>query len=86
MPDFASRSHFLRIATRVMRQVLVDHARARLAAKRNALLTTPLLENVGSKSVDADVMELNDATEALGKEDERLLHIVEMRFLRRYDR
>lgn len=80
MPDFANRAHFLGIAARVMRQVLVDHARTRQAAKRNALLTVALADDMGAESNDAGVIELNEAIEALSKEDERLVQIVEMRF------
>jgi RNA polymerase sigma-70 factor (ECF subfamily) len=40
-PAFADRAHFLGIAARVMRQVLVDHARARRAQKRGVQFTVP---------------------------------------------
>src|SRR5215469_15392175 len=40
--DYQNRKHFFAVAARVMRQILVDHARGRQAAKRGAGLTVPL--------------------------------------------
>src|SRR5579872_321132 len=40
--DYENRKHFFAIAARVMRQILVDHARARSAAKRDAGITVAL--------------------------------------------
>src|SRR6201984_334666 len=42
-PSWQSRSHFFGVAARLMRQILVDHARTRWAAKR-AALTVPIAE------------------------------------------
>src|SRR5580704_16510067 len=43
-PDYQDRAHFLGIAARIMRQILVDYARRRNAGKRSAALQVPLLE------------------------------------------
>lgn len=80
MPDFGSRLHFLGIASRVMRQVLVDHARIRSAQKRDAHLTVPLVDHPAAHSEGADMLALNQAMDTLGQEDGRLVILVEMRF------
>jgi DNA-directed RNA polymerase specialized sigma24 family protein len=47
MPEFKSRSHFFGVAAQLMRQILVDHARAKLASKRGGGVAVPVsLENV----------------------------------------
>ena len=79
-PEYANRGHFLGIAARVMRQVLVDHARVRQAQKRGAHLTIPLQENMAVQPAESDVLVLNEALDKLGEEDERLVALVEMRF------
>lgn len=45
-PDFTNRAHFLAIAARVMRQILVGRARARNAGKRSAGIRVPLEEDL----------------------------------------
>ncbi len=79
-PSFADRAHFLGIAARVMRQVLVDYARARRTQKRGGGLTVQLLENSGSTTHPANLLELDEALGKLGEEDPRLLTLIEMRF------
>jgi RNA polymerase sigma factor (TIGR02999 family) len=63
-----------------MRQVLVDHARARRAQKRGAHLTVQLNEQVVAAHEQAGVIELDDALEKLRLEDPRLVTLIEMRF------
>jgi RNA polymerase sigma-70 factor (ECF subfamily) len=78
---YQSRKHFFAIAARVMRQILVDHARARYAAKRGCGLTVAL--EPGSDFAperDRIVISLDDALNALAKESEEKAHLVEMRF------
>lgn len=81
-PDAESRAHFLGIAARAMRQVLVDHARKRKAAKRGkgeAFVT--LGEHADAAAPDAESMlALDDALQRLGKLDARLAQVVELRF------
>ena len=79
-PEFADRAHFLGIAARAMRQILVDHARTRLAQKRGPQLRVPLDENIASAPAQRDLLDLDEALDRLGQEDERLLKLVEMRF------
>jgi RNA polymerase sigma factor (TIGR02999 family) len=79
---FQSRDHFLAIATRVMRNVLVDHARARVAAKRGggaALLE--LHEEAWVTGVDLDrVEDLDEALKRLEQLDERQARMIEQRY------
>ncbi len=77
-----SRAHFLGIAARLMRQVLVDHARGRSSAKRGGGATRlPLQEghSVGGPA-PVDVLALDQALERLASTDERKAHLVELRF------
>jgi RNA polymerase sigma factor (TIGR02999 family) len=78
--DWKNRSHFFGIAAQMMRRILVDHARRSLAAKRDGeaiTLDETLLES-GSSS--QEVLQVNDAVEALAAVDERQARIVELRY------
>jgi len=79
---FRSRDHFLAIAAGVMRNVLVDHARARVAAKRGggaALLE--LREEAWVTGVDLDrVEDLDEALKRLELLDERQARMIEQRY------
>lgn len=81
-PDATSRAHFLGIAARAMRQILVDHARRRKAAKRGkgeAFVT--LGDHAAEPAQDADTLiALEEALVELGTLDERLAKVVELRF------
>ena len=83
-PDaaFRSRDHFLAIAAGVMRNVLVDHARTRVAAKRGggaALLE--LREDAWVTGVDLDrVQDLGEALKRLEHLDERQARMIEQRY------
>lgn len=79
-PAFVDRAHFLGIASRVMRQVLVDHSRARYAQKRGAHRTIQLNEQRVAAQTPASLLELNEALEELEREDPRLVMLIEMRF------
>ena len=80
-PEFVDRAHFLGMAGRVMRQILVDHGRARHAQKRGVQFTVALSDRIGGPASAVTFMELNDALEALGREELDLVSLVEMRFL-----
>jgi RNA polymerase sigma factor (TIGR02999 family) len=80
-PEFADRAHFLGLAARVMRQILVDHGRARHAQKRGAQFTVALSDRVEAPAGPVTFLELNDALEVLGREEVDLVSLVEMRFL-----
>lgn len=79
---YSNRTHFVRAAARTMRHVLVDHARARSARKRDAgrsdLPLDAVLADFERRSID--VLALSDALERLGEIDEQLARIVELRF------
>jgi RNA polymerase sigma factor (TIGR02999 family) len=80
---FETRSHFLGIAARVMRQVLVDASRARLAEKRGGGgVKVELNEELhgGIARADLEVMALHRALDELAALDERKARIVEMRY------
>ena len=80
-PLYENRAHFYGIASRVMRQVLVDTARARLAGKRDADLEVPVadLPELGSQP-DRSLLALNDALEQLEKTDTLKGQLIEMRY------
>jgi RNA polymerase sigma factor (TIGR02999 family) len=82
LPPLESRRHFYGIAARVMRQVLVDHARARRAAKRNlGREALPLDEAipVGDERA-ASLVALDDALAALAAFDPEKARLVELRY------
>jgi RNA polymerase sigma factor (TIGR02999 family) len=80
-PEFVDRAHFLGLAARVMRQILVDHGRARHAQKRGAQFTVALSDRVEGQASPVTFLELNNALEVLGREESDLVSLVEMRFL-----
>jgi RNA polymerase sigma factor (TIGR02999 family) len=75
------RSHFLALAARVMRQVLVDHARRRDAQRRGPRRLETLVESeVVGLEQPVDVLDLNRALEALEAIDSERSRLVELRF------
>jgi len=79
--DANSRDHFLALASRLMRQILVDHARGHGAAKRGADNRVELdLTLVLAKLPSADVIAVDDALTSLARLDEQQSRIVELRF------
>jgi RNA polymerase sigma factor (TIGR02999 family) len=80
--EYTDRVHFLSVASRVMRQVLVDYARARATQKRSG--GEPETENVdiGSKghAAKVDLLDLDRALDALHREDEALARLIEMKY------
>lgn len=79
---FNDRDHFLAIASRVMRNVLVDHARARAAVKRGGgASVAELYEDTWIAEVDLDkVTELDEALRRLEQLDERQARVIEQRY------
>ena len=75
------RGHFVAVASRMMRQILVEYARARRAQKRDGG-NRIALEDIEEIAVggDSDLMALDGALEDLSRIDERQSQIVEMRF------
>ena len=76
------RAHFLSMAARVMRRVLVDHARARRYLKRGggAVRVTLVDGLIVSSERGRDLEALDDALTALAKVDERKSRVIELRF------
>ncbi len=80
--SWQNRLHFFSIAATSMRQILVDHARARHAGKRGGQRVRVPLDDAlpaGSEYLD-DIAELDEALSALEKTDARSARIVELRF------
>ena len=76
-----NRAHFFGIAARVMRQILVDHARSRDAAKRGADVKVTLEPRFDfAPERDRVVIALDDALEELAAQDATKARYVEMRF------
>ncbi len=76
-----NRAHFFSTTARMMRRVLVDAARAQLAAKRGHRAdVVPLDETVSAPGPQVDVIALNDALDALSRIDPRPSQVVELRF------
>ena len=81
-PEWKSRAHFFGVAARLMRQILVDHARNHEAAKRggNSLKLTLQEGLVGRKEKNLDVVALDDALNQLARLSPQQSEIVELRF------
>jgi len=80
--DWADRAHFFSVASRIIRRLLVDHARQRNAAKRGAARERLALEQaeLPAPAGDVDVIALDEALTELASIDERQARIVELRF------
>jgi len=76
------RTHFFAVAATLMRQVLVDHARRKRAAKRDGAATMMKLDGVSpaSQTSIVDVLALDQALDALSSRDARQCRVVELRF------
>ena len=77
-----NRAHFFALAARMMRRILVDHARARLAEKRGGGAVPLLLEASFDPAPMSDraLLALDDALAALKRMDSRQCRIVELRY------
>jgi len=75
------RAHFMGIAARAMRQILVDHARRRSAEKRGGeYQRVTFLEDLAiGPSAEVELLELHEALEKLALEDERSARVAELR-------
>lgn len=78
------RAHFFALAARMMRRILVDHARARDAAKRGggaarlSLTEARLFEPASDEGDPVGVLAIHEALEALESHDERKARVVEL--------
>ncbi|MBL8178062.1 MAG: sigma-70 family RNA polymerase sigma factor [Bryobacterales bacterium] len=82
VPAWRSRSHFFGVAAQLMRQILVDHARARSAGKRGGGEARLSLD-AGlqySEERSAELVALDDALTDLAKLDPRKAKVVELRY------
>jgi RNA polymerase sigma factor (TIGR02999 family) len=79
----SSRAHFLNYAGRVMRSVIVDFARERLAQRRGGDALQVTLDTSVSNSTstgEAEVLRVHEALEELAQHDEKLALVVELRY------
>lgn len=84
---FNDRAHFLSVASRAMRQVLVDHARSRARRKRGGnepgkltRLTTGIPMEAKPDFPPVELLDMDRALEALASEDASLARLIEMRY------
>ena len=82
LPEWQNRSHFFAIASRAMRQILVDHARKRGAGKRGSGIMDVSLNEalVPAKAENSDLLALDEALTKLAAFDARKCQVVEMRY------
>jgi len=80
--SFQNRAHFLGIAARSMRQILVEHARARDAGKRGGERRRVTLDEglAAGAPIDVDLLALDEALERLAQRDAQHAQVVELRF------
>jgi len=83
--DVDSRARLMAYVSQVLRTVIVDFARRRMAERRGGgqqriTLDTDLGDSVGAADADADVERLADALDVLHASDPRLRQVVEMRY------
>jgi RNA polymerase sigma factor (TIGR02999 family) len=75
------RGHFFAIAASVMRHILVDHARARLAQRRGGgVIQVELKDSSAAVHPDPDVLAIDQALTRLEAIDQRKCRVVEMKF------
>ena len=81
-PSFTNRSHFLAVAAKAMRQILVNHAKASHRQKRGAGASKVELDEAALVSPEQPgaILDLNDALERLAILDSRKAQVVELRY------
>jgi RNA polymerase sigma factor (TIGR02999 family) len=80
--EWHDRAHFLAVAARLLRRILVDHARENLAQKRGAgaAVTTLKEGSAQSPSFDESLLDLHMALDELASMDERAAQVIELRY------
>lgn len=80
--ELRDRQHFFAVAASAMRQIVIDHVRSRNAAKRGGGAEHAELRDsrIGADGRQVDLLELNDALDALTEIDARLARVVELKF------
>ena len=81
MVEWQGKAHFFHVAARAMRQVLVDYARSRMAAKRDGnWFRVDLSESLAMPQTDGDlILTIDSALESLREIDERCARIMDLR-------
>jgi RNA polymerase sigma factor (TIGR02999 family) len=81
-PAWVDRHHFFAVASRAMRQIIIDYARAQLAQKRQAgMALVPLdVNDVAAASRPEELVALDEALAQLENVSDRLARVVELRF------
>lgn len=80
---FNDRAHFFAVAAQTMRRILIDHARARVAAKRGGeqwRVSMSAVEGFNPVRQSEDLLVLDDILSKLEKADPRAARVVELRF------
>jgi RNA polymerase sigma factor (TIGR02999 family) len=81
-----SRTHFMALAARLMRQILVDHARHKRAGKRGGAVTMvgldmlPARAEPSTRAPDVDILALDHALQELATFDPQQCRLVELKF------
>jgi RNA polymerase sigma factor (TIGR02999 family) len=80
--SWQNRAHFLAVAARIMRNILIDHAKARRRDKRggDGIRVTLYEADIASAGPEPDILDLEDALARLVTFDERKAKVVEMNF------
>ena len=84
--EWRNRAHFFGVAAQLMRRILVDHARARLSAKRGghaqriSIGDVEPVDRASEMAQDVDLLALHEALERLAKLDPEQERLVEMRY------
>ncbi len=80
--DWKDRLHFFSIASRIIRRILIDHARSTAAAKRGGSITRISIgdHDIGVPQRDIDLLALDEAMTELAQLDEQQARIVELRY------
>jgi RNA polymerase sigma factor (TIGR02999 family) len=79
--EWGDRTHFFAVAARIMRQILVDHARAKAALKRGGRARAVTFdEQLIAAERPEELIALDDALTALASVDERKAKVIELRY------
>lgn len=74
------RAHFFALASRLMRRVLVDHAKSRARIKRGPGIREPATEDTIPPAASIDVIALDEALEGLQQMEPRLAQVIELHY------
>ena len=82
LPEWQNRAHFFAVAAQLMRQILVDHARAYRSDKRGGGVCNLSLDvaDQDSPQIDVDIVALDDALKTLSAMDPQQGKVVELKF------